>query len=269
MVTHFACQSRYVPVCHVPLCYNIPMYKDSVFEYIKNQYGADPDYPWANDDSAVFRHQDNKKWFALVMSVKRSRFGFDTDEPVHAMNLKIDDPILHDMITHEEGIFPSYHMNKKHWVSVLLDGTVPMEKISDLIDVSFAATSPGRRVVKDRPPKEWIVPANPKFYDAEHIFDDTDEADWKQGAGIKVGDTVYLYVAAPVSAILFKCRITKTDIPYEYEDSNLSIKALMRMKLIKRYDPGDFTFEVLRDEYGIFAIRGPRGIPNSLSSDLN
>ena len=122
---------------------------------------------------------------------------------------------------------------------------------------------------KIRPSKEWVIPANPKNYDIEHAFDDTDEIDWKQGAGIKAGDTVFMYVAAPVSAILYQCKVTKTDIPYQYADKNLTIKALMRIRLLKRYKPDKFTFDRLCEENGVNAIRGPRGIPNSLSHALN
>ena len=57
-------------------------------------------------------------------------------------------------------------------------------------------------------------------------------------------------------------------LKYHYEDENLTIKALMKIKLLKRYQPDKFTFDVLKDEYGIFAIRGPRGITNSLSEAL-
>ena len=67
-----------------------------------------------------------------------------------------------------------------------------------------------------RPPKEWLIPSNPKYYDIIHAFDDTDEIDWKQGAGIKTGDTVFMYVGSPVSAVLYKCKVTETDIPYSY-----------------------------------------------------
>jgi hypothetical protein len=42
----------------------------------------------------------------------------------------------------------------------------------------------------------------------------------------------------------------------------------MKIKLVKRYDPGDFTFDVLKEKYGIFAIRGPRSVPHSLSESL-
>ena len=77
-----------------------------------------------------------------------------------------------------------------------------------------------------------------------------------------------MYVAAPVSAVLYKCKVTETDIPYQYQDENLTIKALMKIRLLKRYAPDQFTFEVLKSEYGIFAVRGPRGIPNPLSAAL-
>ena len=52
-----------------------------------------------------------------------------------------------------------------------------------------------------------MIPSNPAHYDVIGAFDQADEIDWKQGAGIKKGDTVYLYVGAPVSAILFKCLV--------------------------------------------------------------
>ena len=77
-----------------------------------------------------------------------------------------------------------------------------------------------------------------------------------------------MYVGSPVSAVLYKCKVTEVDIPYEYEDNHLKITALMKIKLQKRYEPDEFTFDRLKKEYGIYAVRGPRGIPNSLSEAL-
>lgn len=243
--------------------------KDFVFDYIKKKYGVSPEYPWRKyDENAVFRHQDNNKWFALVMEVGRDKLGLSGGESVGVINLKIDDPYFHDVLIQEDGILPAYHMNKFHWISVLLDGTVPQERVCDLIDMSFAATASAKKKQKIRPPKEWLIPANPKFYDILHAFDDADEIDWKQGSGIRKGDTVFLYVAAPVSAILYQCKVTETGIPYDYEDKNLTIREVMKIKLQKRYRPDCFTFDVLKEEYGIFAVRGPRGIPHSLSAAL-
>ncbi len=237
--------------------------------YIKKKYKTEPEYPWkSSPDNAVFRHSDNRKWFALMMEVQADKLGLSGKETVPAVNLKVDDPVFRDVIIQESGIMPAWHMNKMHWITVILDGTVPFESVCDLLDMSFMATASAKKKAKDRPPKEWIVPANPKYYDIEHAFDKADEINWKQGSGIKTGDTVYLYVAAPVSAILYRCKVTETDIPYKYEDGNLSITALMKIKLLSRYKPERFTFEVLKEEYGIYAIRGPRGIPNSLSAEL-
>ena len=60
----------------------------------------------------------------------------------------------------------------------------------------------------------------------------------------------------------------ETDIPYHYSDENLTITEVMRIKLQKRYKPSQFTFEKLKEKYGIYAVRGPRGIPDSLSEAL-
>ena len=120
-----------------------------------------------------------------------------------------------------------------------------------------------------RESKEWIIPSNPKYYDVIAAFEASDVIDWKQGRGINAGDTVYLYVGAPISAILYKCRVLETDIPYDYQDKNLTITALMKIKLLRKYEPDKFTFERLNDEFKIFAIRGPRGTTPSLSAALN
>ena len=102
----------------------------------------------------------------------------------------------------------------------------------------------------------------------EGAFAASDVVDWKQGSGIKAGDTVYMYVAAPVSAILYKCRVLETDIPYAYADENLTIKALMKLKCERRYERDRFTFERLSNEFSVTAVRGPRGVPYGLSEEL-
>ena len=243
--------------------------RDFVFDYIKKKYKVSPEYPWSKYDSnAVFRHTDNNKWFALVMGVQKNKLGLSGDDYVDVVNLKMDDMFFRDIIIQEAGIMPAYHMNKVYLFTVPLDGTVASEKVLDLIDMSFMATASAKKKEKIRPPKEWIIPANPKYYDIEHAFDDADEINWKQGSGIKTGDTVFIYVGAPVSAILYKCKVLETGIPGDYKDGKLVIKALMKIKLFMRYKPEQFTFNILKEEYGIYAVRGPRGIPNSLSAAL-
>ena len=243
--------------------------RDDVIKYVKKKYKSTPEYLWRRyPEYAVFRHEDNRKWFAIIMDVPRERLGLPGDERVDIINVKPEDPFLADILIQQEGFFKGYHFSKGNWVSILLDGSVPQETIFGLIDDSFAATASAQKKQKMRPPKEWIVPANPKYYDVEHMFDHKKETEWKQGSGIKTGDTVYMYVAAPVSAILYKCKVQKTNIPCNYSDEHLTVKELMTIRLLKRFKPDEFPFAVLKEEYGIFAVRGPRGIPHSLSEAL-
>ena len=66
------------------------MTKQSFLDYCLNTFGTSPDYPFDEDfETAVLRHADNRKWFALLMKVSRRKFGFDSDEPVDVVNLKL------------------------------------------------------------------------------------------------------------------------------------------------------------------------------------
>lgn len=78
-----------------------------------------------------------------------------------------------------------------------------------------------------------------------------------------------MYVTSPISAILYKCKVIEIDVPFDYKTKKLTISKLMKIKLLKRYKEDEFTFEKLKNEYGIFAIRGPRSVPNSLRYKLN
>ena len=243
--------------------------RTAILKYVKEKYNTRPDYPWKRDpNSAVLRHEDSRKWYGLIMNIQKSRLGLSDDATTDILNVRTDDPMFHDMMIQREGYLPGYHMNRQLWLTILLDGTAPFEEVCGMIDVSYKATASAKEKQRIRPPKEWIIPANPKYYDVEHAFDNADEIEWKQGRGVRVKDTVYLYVAAPVSAILYQCNVTETDIPYHYQDENLTIQSTMKIKLLKRYQPDRFTFDTLKQEYGIYAIRGPRGIPGSLSAAL-
>ena len=243
--------------------------REKIFKYVKEKYKIKPDYPFSTfPDYPVLRHEDNRKWFALIMEISGEKLGLKSAEYVDIMNVKLGDPMLVDVLVRQPGYFHGYHIARGNWISILLDGTVPFEEICQWIDESYAVMASKQKKQKMRPPKEWIIPAHPDYYDIVHAFDDDREIEWKQGRGIKAGDAVFLYVGAPVSAILYKCRVMETDIPYHYSDENLTITAVMKIKLQKRYKPSQFTFEKLKEKYRIYAVRGPRGIPDSLSEAL-
>ena len=118
------------------------MNREELEAYILNQYSAQPDYPWADTPrAAVFRHAGNRKWFALLMEVPRDKLGLEGTEKLDIVNFKCD-PVMIASLRGETGIFPAYHMNKASWITVALDGSVPVETIELLLDVSYELTKP-------------------------------------------------------------------------------------------------------------------------------
>lgn len=115
------------------------MIKQSFLDYCLGTFGTSPDYPFDEDfETAVLRHADNRKWFALLMKVSRRKFGFDSDETVDIVNLKL--PVeMFGSFGKADGVYPAYHMNKLHWISVLLSDATD-ETIAFLTGVSYEAT---------------------------------------------------------------------------------------------------------------------------------
>ncbi|MCD7886144.1 MAG: MmcQ/YjbR family DNA-binding protein [Clostridiales bacterium] len=116
------------------------MDRQAIFDYAKKKYGTEPEYLWLQYPSyAVLRHQDNQKWYGLVMDVPKNKLGLTGVEIVDILGVKCE-PLMIDLLRQSPGFLPGYHMNKSNWISILLDGTVPDDTIFDLLDVSFQDT---------------------------------------------------------------------------------------------------------------------------------
>ena len=123
------------------------MTKQEFLEYCLNTYGTSPDYPFDDwMESAVLRHADNKKWYAIALRVSRRKFGFDNDEVIDVINLKLPLEIFGSFGA-ADGVYPAYHMNKLHWISVLLSDA-PDDVVQFLVNVSFEATKDKRKYKK-------------------------------------------------------------------------------------------------------------------------
>ena len=114
------------------------MAKQEVFDYVEERYEVAPDYPW-NDGDAVLRHLKSRKWFALVMTIDGTKLGLVDAGQVEILNVKCD-PFLIGSLRLENGFHPAYHMNKDKWLTIRLDGSVPLGEIKKLIDLSFELT---------------------------------------------------------------------------------------------------------------------------------
>ena len=125
------------------------MTKQLFLEYCLNTYGTSPDYPFDEDfETAVLRHADNRKWYAIVMRVSRKKFGFRSDEVIDVVNLKLPTEMFGSFGA-ADGVYPAYHMNKQHWISVLLPDA-PDDVIEFLTNCSFEATRSKRKLLKNK-----------------------------------------------------------------------------------------------------------------------
>ena len=122
-------------------CFETNDLKDDYITWIKTQFGAEPDYPWPDDApySFVFRCP-NEKWFALVMKIKYRQLGLTGDEEVWVVNMKASQDEIPNLID-KKSIFPAWHMNKKHWITVLLTAATDFEKLCELTQKSYELVS--------------------------------------------------------------------------------------------------------------------------------
>ena len=121
--------------------------REKITDFALTLPGAVLDKPFEDDfDTTVFRHGEGGKWFGLVMNVEKSRVGLRGEGKIDVLNLKCDPEesfIVREMY---EGIIPAYHMNKRHWISVLLGGSVPMDFTERLIEKSYDLTDKKRKI---------------------------------------------------------------------------------------------------------------------------
>ena len=112
----------------------------SLIEFVKATYGVSPEYLWADYPEAfVFRHRENRKWFGVVLEAERAKLGVNGPGKTFLLDVKTG-PILGGSYLGQPGIVRAWHMNKTHWLGVLLDGSAPEQTVRELIDLSFSLT---------------------------------------------------------------------------------------------------------------------------------
>lgn len=117
---------------------------DRMTQAILDNFQVRPDFPWNHSaryqSYGAFRHSSNRKWFALIMNVKRGVLDKDGNSgQVDIINVKIR-PEQAEQLHRIPGLYPAYHMNHKTWISVVLDETLPDERILEFIDTSYQLT---------------------------------------------------------------------------------------------------------------------------------
>ncbi len=110
--------------------------REAVFSLARERYGTEPEYLFIKSPGfAVLRHP-NKKRYGVVMDLPRQKLGLPGAGMVDGLNVKCD-PCMSGSLRLQPGILPGYHMNKERWITILLDGSVELEQIGILLDISY------------------------------------------------------------------------------------------------------------------------------------
>lgn len=117
------------------------MTREELEKRILEKYGVRADYPFEEDlETGVFRHGDTGKWFGIAMRISKEKLALRQEGKIDVLNLKCAPEIIESLIGRESGIYPAYHMNKLHWLTVTLDGACDDATIDWLLDISFDLT---------------------------------------------------------------------------------------------------------------------------------
>jgi len=112
--------------------------REDICAYVRERYGAELEYLWVKTPgNGVFRHNHNRKWFAAIVDITEDKLGLDGKEPIDALLLKCG-PELKTLLIDHVSVFPAYHMNREHWITVRLGIENP--KIQEMIDFSYNLT---------------------------------------------------------------------------------------------------------------------------------
>ncbi len=121
-------------LCDVMEC--LSLQTKEIFDFITDTFSDMPEYLFLDSDTAVFRKGTRKKWYAVVMTIPKRKLGINSDEMIEVLNIKLSPNDVALLVDHK-GFFPAYHMNKKHWCTIVLANIVDTNYICYLIEQSY------------------------------------------------------------------------------------------------------------------------------------
>lgn len=120
-------------------CFQEINIREEIFAYVNAHYGTVPAYPWdQNADYATLTHESGK-WYGLIMNIPARLLDLGGEETIDVMNIKLPPETIQSLIDHKH-YFPAYHMNKKYWLTLLLDARINLKEVYDLLDQSYLLT---------------------------------------------------------------------------------------------------------------------------------
>ncbi len=106
--------------------------REKLLAYAHARYGTSAEYLWEKHPSYGVLRNAKGKWYAMFMRIPKRRLLIDEEGECEVVNLKA---AAQELVDHQR-IFPAYHMNKKHWISVRLDARWESGELEMLLENS-------------------------------------------------------------------------------------------------------------------------------------
>lgn len=108
-----------------------------IISYCEEKYNNQLEFLWKKfSDNAIIRRKDNQKWYLVFACVSKAKLGLDSNEVAEIICFRMESSKL-ELIVDQKKYFRGYHMNKKHWVSIILDESIKEEELYQIIDDSY------------------------------------------------------------------------------------------------------------------------------------
>lgn len=126
----------------VQKCYEQSVFQSAqaktIIQFVRNTYGDEPEYLWQKfPDNAVWRRKDNNKWYGIILTVSGRKIGLANNEIAEILDLRMP-PQDAETILAQKNHYPGWHMNKKSWYTIVLNGSISDEELQEKIAKSYA-----------------------------------------------------------------------------------------------------------------------------------
>ena len=109
-----------------------------LLDFVKTNYNTEPEFLWTRfPNTSVLRNLGNRKWYGVVNSISANKIGIDSDKIVEIVNVRFSKGEAPEIVGNVAGIYPAWHMNKRNWITIILDDTLSDDQLFGLVDQSF------------------------------------------------------------------------------------------------------------------------------------
>lgn len=108
-----------------------------IIEYVRKRYHDELEFLWEKfDDNAIWRNKVNNKWYALILTVPENKIRGNSDKKIEIIDIMFQKEKIDDIVDGVK-VYPGYHMNKKSWITVVLDESMDNDELFKLIDNAY------------------------------------------------------------------------------------------------------------------------------------